>query len=149
MVSPVIFWFRRDLRSSNNVALAEAAAHGDGDVVPVFVIGPSHPASVGTRTACLEAARGALRETMGGAFVIRWGEPSEDLASVARDTGAREVCATADLTSTRRTGGRAVGAIGLRGQIRRFTLRRSSGDAHHRDQYAVSGLDYLSSSLGT
>jgi hypothetical protein len=40
VVSPVIFWFRRDLRLSDNRALVAAIRTGDGNLMPVFVIDP-------------------------------------------------------------------------------------------------------------
>jgi hypothetical protein len=36
VLSPVVFWFRRDLRLSDNRAPMEAARRGDGNVVPAF-----------------------------------------------------------------------------------------------------------------
>ena len=122
MVSPVIFWFRRDLRLSDNVALVDAADRGDGDVVPVFVIDPSLTASVGpARTAYLQATLRALHESTRAALVIRCGDPSEELAAVAHERGAREVVATADFTPAgRRRDERVAARLAQQGLAIRF-----------------------------
>ncbi|NNN07693.1 MAG: deoxyribodipyrimidine photo-lyase [Acidimicrobiaceae bacterium] len=104
MVSPVIFWFRRDLRLSDNRALVEAARRGDGDVVAVFVIDPQLAASVGpARGAYLSETLRALDASLEGQLVLRRGEPSAELAQVARATGARQVIATEDFAPAGRS----------------------------------------------
>ena len=97
MVSPVIFWFRRDLRLSDNPALIAAARRGDGRVVATFVIDPRLSARVGpARGAYLVATLRALDDSLGGSLVLRRGDPARELRELARETGAREVVATED-----------------------------------------------------
>ena len=97
VVSPVIFWFRRDLRLSDHRPLAEALRRGDGHVVPVFVIDPQLAAGVGpARGAYLSATLHALDESLEGRLVLRRGDPGEELTAVARATGAKQVIATED-----------------------------------------------------
>ena len=58
MVSPVIFWFLRGLRHSDDRALSEETRRGDGNAVPVHLVDPDLAGSVGL-------ARGAhLIETL-------------------------------------------------------------------------------------
>lgn len=97
MVSPVVFWFRRDLRLSDNPALLEAARRGDGEVVPVFVIDPELARSTGpARGAYLAATLRALDVTLEGRLVVRRGDPARELAGVAAHSGATQVVATED-----------------------------------------------------
>lgn len=104
MVSPVIFWFRRDLRLSDNPALLEAARRGEGRVVPVFVIDPELAGSSGpARAAYLKETLRALDASLEGRLVLRCGEPTAELLEVARATGAREVLATEDFAPAGRS----------------------------------------------
>ena len=96
MASPVIFWFRRDLRLADNPALSAAAALGR-PVVPLFVVddqllAPSGP----TRAAYLEATLGALSSSLDDSLVVRRGSPAEVIRDLAREVGADSVFATGD-----------------------------------------------------
>jgi deoxyribodipyrimidine photo-lyase len=92
-----IFWFRRDLRLSDNPALIEAVTKGDGDVVALFIVDPALLASVGpARSAYLQATLSSLNDTLGGALTIRVGAPEDVLVALAREVGARDVFATED-----------------------------------------------------
>ncbi len=91
--APAIWWIRRDLRLTDNPALAAAMASG-GPVVPLFVRDgqvdalPTAPAwRLGEGLACL----GAAIEGKGGRLVLRSGEALEVLRAVAAETGARAV----------------------------------------------------------
>ena len=98
-----IFWFRRDLRLSDNPALCEAVTKGNGDVVALFIVDPTLLASVGpARSAYLEATLASLKDSLGGALTIRVGAPEEALVSLAREVGAHDVFATDDFAPTGR-----------------------------------------------
>jgi len=86
-------WFRRDLRLADNEALCAAAA--TGDVVPLFVLDPRFLSTSGApRLAFLFRNLRALNDSMGGALVVRTGNPEEIVAQVCRESGAeRVVCA--------------------------------------------------------
>jgi deoxyribodipyrimidine photo-lyase len=88
-----VLWFRRDLRLADNEALCVAAAVGD--VVPLFVLDPRFLTTSGApRLAFLFRNLRALNESMGGALVVRTGNPEEIIAQVCRESGAeRVVCA--------------------------------------------------------
>ncbi|MDH2902770.1 MAG: deoxyribodipyrimidine photo-lyase [Actinomycetota bacterium] len=104
MVSPVIFWFRRDLRLSDNPALCDAVRQGEGSLVAVFVIDPALAASVGpARGAYLSETLRALDASLEGRLVVRRGDPAAELSDVARATGARQVIATEDFAPAGRS----------------------------------------------
>ncbi|MEZ5378855.1 MAG: deoxyribodipyrimidine photo-lyase [Acidimicrobiales bacterium] len=94
--SPVIFWFRRDLRVTDHPALAAAAERGP--VVPVFIFDDTLTAPAGdNRMAFLIDSLADLdANSLGGALVVRSGGPAEVLAAVADETGATAVYATDD-----------------------------------------------------
>jgi deoxyribodipyrimidine photo-lyase len=92
-----VTWFRRDLRLSDNPALAAAAA--DGSVTGLFVIDPAlWDGSGPARRAWVAASVAALREESGGALVVRVGDPARVVPDVAREVGARTVHVTAETT---------------------------------------------------
>ena len=96
-------WFRRDLRTHDLPALAEAARADR--IVPCFIFddrllgGGRFPSS--RRTAfmlgCLESLRDDLRR-LGSDLVVRRGRPEEEIPGLARDCGAGAVHWTADLS---------------------------------------------------
>lgn len=95
-MTTTVVWFRRDLRLADHPALDAAAAEGR-DVVPLFVLDPRFDVAGATpRRAYLAAALRALDLDMGGALVVRRGDPVEVVAAVAAEVGAAEVWATAD-----------------------------------------------------
>jgi deoxyribodipyrimidine photo-lyase len=110
-----IAWFRRDLRVSDNQALAAALAAADL-VLPLFVRDPVllDPAQVGLRR--LERLEAALRaldvelRARGGRLVVRTGRPRDVLGAVVRESGAREVHAQRDYTPYARQRDEAVTA---------------------------------------
>ncbi len=99
-MSTALWWIRRDLRLTDNQALAAALAGAD-QVVPVFVIDPAlwdvQPAA--NRQAFLLAGLrqldGDLR-ARGSRLIIRRGEPLLALARLASETGASALCAERD-----------------------------------------------------
>lgn len=91
-----MLWFRRDLRLTDNPALAEAVKAG-GDVTALFVLDdalrrPSGP----NRLAFLYRALRDLDARMGGRLVVRNGDPASIVPAVAAEAGAAEVVCAAD-----------------------------------------------------
>ncbi|MCZ2858639.1 cryptochrome/photolyase family protein [Blastococcus sp. VKM Ac-2987] len=94
-----LLWFRRDLRLGDHPALLAArdAAGPDGDVLPVFVFddrlwGPSGDPRRRFLLDCLAALDGDL----GGALVLRSGDPAQVLPALVREVGATSVHVSAD-----------------------------------------------------
>jgi len=95
MSRPAVVWFRRDLRLADHPALAAAAA--DGPVVPLFVLDPLFLSRSGApRLAFLLRGLAALDDAMGGALVVRTGDPAEVVPALAAEVGAAAVHATTD-----------------------------------------------------
>ena len=95
MSRPSVCWFRRDLRLADNPALAAAAA--DGPVVPLFVLDPVFLTRAGApRLAFLLACLRSLDASMGGALVVRHGDPAAVVPTFAADLGAVRVVAADD-----------------------------------------------------
>jgi deoxyribodipyrimidine photo-lyase len=93
-VSRSVVWFRRDLRLADHPALTRAAQAGD--VVPVFVVDPAFARSGAPRWAFLAGALRALDESMGGALVVRGGDPVRVVPALAAEVGADRVVVTED-----------------------------------------------------
>ena len=96
-----IWWVRRDLRLSDNQALAAAltaAAH----VIPVFILDPrllNSPFNSPRRTAFLFDGLRALDASLqarGGRLIVRSGNPAEALAQLMGETGAETIVAEQD-----------------------------------------------------
>ena len=69
-----VMWFRRDLRLADNEALVAAAS--TGRVTPLFVIDPRFFERSGApRLAFLLRNLHELNNSMGGALVVRTGDP--------------------------------------------------------------------------
>ncbi|MBB6052056.1 cryptochrome/photolyase family protein [Armatimonas rosea] len=88
-----LVWFRRALRVTDNRALRTALAASES-VVPVFVIDPAilkRPDTGERRVAFLWAGLRALDTELrqrGSALIVRCGEPAQELARLAEETGA-------------------------------------------------------------
>ncbi len=96
-MTPVVFWFRRDLRLRDHEALTYATVLGNRDVLGVFVVDPRLTAPAGpTRVDFVRRSLASLSTSMGGALVVRAGDPAAELLKVAREVGAHHVVATAD-----------------------------------------------------
>jgi deoxyribodipyrimidine photo-lyase len=93
--SPVVMWFRRDLRLDDNPALLAALAAGP--TVPLFVVDPvlwgrSGPA----RRGYLAASLRALEASLDCDLVIRSGDPVDIVPAVVEEAGATAVHIAAD-----------------------------------------------------
>ncbi|GAA3176806.1 cryptochrome/photolyase family protein [Nonomuraea roseoviolacea] len=97
-----IVLFNRDLRLHDHPALAEACARAR-HVVPLFVLDPAVPAGLRMPFLldCLRDLREALR-ARGGDLVVRRGDAVAETVRLARETGARAVHATADVSALAR-----------------------------------------------
>lgn len=110
--TPTIFWFRRDLRLGDNPALRAAVEAGSGDVVAAFVIDATFARPAGpTRVAFLRSTLESLDADLGGALCVRAGDPAEQLLTLAREFGAREVFATGDFAPRGHQRDELVGAL--------------------------------------
>ena len=92
---PVIHWFRRDLRLSDNMAFNAAIHKHGGVVIPVFILDESllrgkdvAPIRVQFLAACLSALDQSLR-ALGSRLIIRRGDPALELARLACECEAR------------------------------------------------------------
>ncbi len=92
---PVVMWFRRDLRLAHHPAIAAAVADGV-EVIPLFVDDPAFDRAGAARRAYLRVALESLRDSMGGALVIRRGDPRDVLPRLAAETGASAVHVSRD-----------------------------------------------------
>ncbi len=96
-----IWWIRRDLRLTDNQALAAALAAAE-QLLPVFILDPRLLASSYTgdkRTAFLFDGLRALDadlRTRNSRLLVRTGDPAEVLAQLCRETGAAAVFAQRD-----------------------------------------------------
>ena len=96
-----IHWFRRDLRITDNTALAAAAREAE-EVVPVYVVSEGKKEHRWTGTArqtflcgSLAALDGNLR-AIGSRLIVREGDPEAALVKLARETNAEAVFTNRD-----------------------------------------------------
>ena len=92
-----ILWFRRDLRLDDLPALWAASEAGSDGVVALFVADPHLVEPAGpNRRRFLIGALAALNAELGGALVVRRGDPVQVVPAVVGEVGATVVVATAD-----------------------------------------------------
>lgn len=96
MTSPILLWFRRDLRLADQAAVL-AAARAGAPVIPVYVLDDETPrhrklgaASRWWLHGSLESLSHDLAER-GSRLILRRGAAAEVLAQLAQETGAREI----------------------------------------------------------
>lgn len=89
-----IWWIRRDMRLTDNKALQSAAARGE--VVPLFVVDPRFDSAGSARRVFMHEALNSLDRGTGGHLVVRHGNPVDEIASVAKETGAGSVHVASD-----------------------------------------------------
>lgn len=103
MDTPIIVWFRSDLRIHDHPALAAAVRDGVS-VVPVFVLNDDllkGKFSSANRNRFLLESLADLKASLkdkGADLVIRHGDATQVLKDVARETNARKIYYTADYT---------------------------------------------------
>ena len=91
-----MMWFRRDLRVGDHPAL-QYAGRGGRDVVPVFVIDPALVQPSGApRLAFMYRSLRALDDSLGGALVVRHGDPATVIPQLMRETNSSEVVVSRD-----------------------------------------------------
>lgn len=107
--SPIIYWFRNDLRLHDNAGFAQACSDADA-VLPVYVFDPASfdplpelnvPKAGRFRTRFLLESLADLRNRLrakGGDLVIRTGKPADVLADLSREYGATAVYAGQEAT---------------------------------------------------
>jgi len=95
MTAPSIVWFRRDLRLSDQAALAAAAAAGP--VIPVYILDdetPKHRKMGEASRWWLHHSLARLDESLrekGARLILRRGKAEEQLAAIAKESGASVV----------------------------------------------------------
>ncbi|WP_298100641.1 deoxyribodipyrimidine photo-lyase [Brevundimonas sp.] len=92
--SPIILWFRRDLRLADNPALTHAVETGR-PVIPVYILDPGAAASTGGASRwwldkSLRALDASLRE-LGSRLILRRGDSEAELRRLIREAGASTV----------------------------------------------------------
>jgi deoxyribodipyrimidine photo-lyase len=134
-----IVWFRRDLRLRDHPALAEACSAGE--VLPLFVVDPAFESAGAPRRALLHDCLAALDEAMGGALVVRHGDPVDEVPALADEIDATTVYVSKDYAPYGRRRDEAV-SDALRGADRRLrgigspyavdlgTVRKDDGDPY-------------------
>jgi deoxyribodipyrimidine photo-lyase len=91
--SPVIVWFRRDLRLADNAALT-AAAKSDAPLLPLYILDAETPGDLpmgGASRWWLHGSLKALNESLGGKLCLRKGRAADVLGALLDETGAGAV----------------------------------------------------------
>ena len=102
-MTTVLWWIRRDLRLTDNQALAAALPHADR-VIPVFVLDPTlldSPYVGPNRVAFLLGGLRRLDEDLrarGSRLVVRRGDPQDQLTALLNKCGAEAIFAEEDFT---------------------------------------------------
>jgi len=100
-MATALWWVRRDLRLTDNAALAAALSHA-GQVFPVFVLDPlllAAPDAGEKRVAFLFGGLQALDADLrirGSRLIVRRGDPPEELAALLAESGADAIFAERD-----------------------------------------------------
>ncbi len=92
--TPLIFWFRRDLRLGDHPGLTEAAKSGR-PIIPVFIhdeVVETHGAAPKWRLGLGVAAFAKTLEGIGSKLILRRGPALEVLRALVKETGANSVC---------------------------------------------------------
>jgi deoxyribodipyrimidine photo-lyase len=96
MTDPAIIWFRRDLRLTDQAALAAAVA-SKAPVIPVFILddaaGGAWKAGGAARWwlhHSLESLDAGLRK-LGSGLVLRWGDSAAAILALAKEVGAQSI----------------------------------------------------------
>jgi deoxyribodipyrimidine photo-lyase len=103
VVETAVWWIRRDLRLTDNQALA-AAQHAAQQVIPLFIVDPhfeNSPFVGDKRRAFLWAGLRQLDADLrqrGSRLIVRYGRPQAVLAAVVGESGAQAIFAEEDFT---------------------------------------------------
>lgn len=110
----ILFWHRRDRRTTDNCGLAAAVDADEGPVVPVYVFDPAVTEQLGERKrAFVDRTVGALRQQyreLGSELVVRTGPAVDVLPPLCEEYGVDRVVATDCSDSTHREQADAVEA---------------------------------------
>jgi len=96
MMSPILYWYRQDLRIHDLPGLAAAAATGR-PLIPCYILddrAPGHWRAGAASRWWLHHSLTALAadlERAGGCLVLRRGDTIDELLRLARETGARDI----------------------------------------------------------
>jgi deoxyribodipyrimidine photo-lyase len=102
-MTTALWWIRRDLRLTDNQALAAALAHADR-VIPVFVLDPTlldSPYVGPKRVAFLLGGLRRLDEDLrarGSRLIVRRGDPQDQLTALLNEGGAEAIFTEEDFT---------------------------------------------------
>lgn len=101
--SPIIFWFRRDLRLGDNIGLHEAIKTGH-PVIPVYIIDPRiiksdrySPARMAFLLSAMQTVDNRLKQ-FNARLLVRRGKPSKILEDLVKETQATALYFNADYT---------------------------------------------------
>jgi deoxyribodipyrimidine photo-lyase len=105
---PVIHWFRRDLRLTDNTALNHAVLSSGGEVLPVFILDEGlfrgrdmAPARVQFMLDCLRDLDNSLKQR-GSGLIVRRGDSETELLKLAREANASAAYFNRDYTPAAR-----------------------------------------------
>jgi deoxyribodipyrimidine photo-lyase len=141
VASPTVVWFRRDLRLADHPALM-AGLGEHRDVLPLFVVDPTLMSSSGApRAAFLHDCLVELDRAMGGALVVRAGDPVDVVPAVAAEIGADTVYVSRDagpygrrrdaaVHERLRSAGRRLRGEGSAYAVDAGTVRKADGDPY-------------------
>jgi deoxyribodipyrimidine photo-lyase len=102
-MTTAIWWIRRDLRLTDNQALAAALAYAE-QVIPVFVLDPALLGSPYVGDKRLAFLLGGLRQldaglrAWGSRLVVRYGEPLAELGALLAESSATRIFAEEDFS---------------------------------------------------
>ena len=101
-MSATLFWFRRDLRLTDNPALEHAVGLGN-QVLPVFVVEPRRFSGAGpARRPFLLDGLASLNDDLGGNLTVVVGRVVEQLVKLSQQVGASTVVATGEASPSGR-----------------------------------------------
>ena len=101
-MTTAVWWARRDLRLTDNQALAAALAHAES-VIPVFVLDPVLLSASDAGKKRVAFLFGGLRtldaklRARGSRLIVRRGDPADELAALLAESGADAVFAEDDV----------------------------------------------------
>jgi len=102
-MTTALWWIRRDLRLTDNQALAAALAYADG-VIPVFVLDPTLLDSPNVGPKRVAFLMGGLRQldkdlrARGSRLIVRHGDPRDELTALLAEGDAGAIFAEEDFT---------------------------------------------------